>query len=318
MGVDAQGFFLETRAMSTLHIPVMLKEILQNFEPILAASEGTPSAEIRYLDGTFGRGGHARAVLESNPLVQAVGLDRDTQAIEFGRTEFSTFVEQGRLKLVHANYSDFDSLNLGLYDLMLLDLGVSSPQLDQAERGFSFYHDGPLDMRMDPTEPRKAADLIQELDEEELIELFRTYGEVQKPFRVVRAIVHDRKTKSFDTTRELASLIERVEGWRKKGFHPATQYFQALRIEVNQELKHLEESLRPLVLGLKPKGRLAVLTFHSLEDRIVKNTFKSFEELGKPVNKKVIQPEWSEAQKNSRARSAKLRVFERASHVENN
>lgn len=313
MGVDAQEFLLETRAMSALHIPVMLKEILQSFEPLLLPAQ---NPQIRYLDGTFGRGGHTRAVLESSPLVHAVALDRDLQAIDYGKQEFSTYVESGRLKLVHANYSDFESLNLGLFDLMLMDLGVSSPQLDQADRGFSFYHDGPLDMRMDATEPRKASDLIQELSEDELIELFKNYGEIQKPFRVVRAIVHDRKTKTFETTRDLAGLIERVEGWRKKGFHPATQYFQALRIEVNQELKHLEESLRPLVLGLKPKGRLAVLTFHSLEDRIVKNTFKSFEELGKPVNKKVIQPEWSEAQKNSRARSAKLRVFERASNAE--
>lgn len=313
MGVDAQEFLLETRAMSTLHIPVMLKEILQSFEPLLLPAQ---SSQIRYLDGTFGRGGHTRAVLESSSLVHAVALDRDPQAIDYGKQEFSTYVESGRLQLVHANYSDFESLNLGLFDLMLMDLGVSSPQLDQADRGFSFYHDGPLDMRMDSTEPRKASDLIQELSEDELIELFKNYGEIQKPFRVVRAIVHDRKTKTFETTRDLAGLIERVEGWRKKGFHPATQYFQALRIEVNQELKHLEESLRPLVLGLKPKGRLAVLTFHSLEDRIVKNTFKSFEELGKPVNKKVIQPEWSEAQKNSRARSAKLRVFERASNAE--
>lgn len=285
----------------------MLKEILEFAQPL--TSSGEP---LRYLDGTFGRGGHLKALLTQCPQMQAVGLDRDLEAIEYGQKEFADWIQQQRLQLVHANYSDFAELNLGLFDFMLLDLGVSSPQLDQGPRGFSFYHEGPLDMRMNQTEARTAADIVNEADEDELTKIFQEYGEIQRPHRVIRALIHDRKTKRFETTRDLAGLIERVDGWHRKGHHPATQYFQALRIEVNQELSHLENCLRPLVLGLKPKGRIAVLTFHSLEDRIVKNLFKSFEDLGRPVNKKVVQPEWAEAKENSRARSAKLRVFERA------
>lgn len=296
--------------MSVLHVPVMLKEILEFFQPVVLGS--SDAGELRYLDGTFGRGGHLRALLEEYPQIKAVGLDRDIEAIEYGNRELKSWVESGRLRLVHGNYSEFESLDLGLFNLMLLDLGVSSPQLDQGPRGFSFYHEGPLDMRMNQAETRTAANIIAEESEEELARIFQSYGEIQRPHRVIRAIIHDRKTKKFETTRDLAGLIERVDGWHRKGHHPATQYFQALRIEVNQELEHLEKSLKPLVLGLKPKGRLAVLTFHSLEDRIVKNIFKSFEDLGRPVNKKVVQPEWAEAKENSRARSAKLRVFERA------
>ena len=146
--------------------------------------------------------------------------------------------------------------------------------------------------------------------------LFQEYGEIQKPYRVVKAIVHDRKEKAFTTTRDLAGLVERVDGWRKKGHHPATQYFLALRMKVNEELEILPQALKNLVLGLKPKGRIAVLTFHSLEDRIVKNTFKDLLNLGSPVNKKVIQPQWAETKINSRARSAKLRVFERSDSLE--
>jgi 16S rRNA (cytosine1402-N4)-methyltransferase len=288
----------------------MLKEILEFFQPVVLGS--SDAGELRYLDGTFGRGGHLRALLEEYPQIKAVGLDRDIEAIEYGNRELKSWVESGRLRLVHGNYSEFESLDLGLFNLMLLDLGVSSPQLDQGPRGFSFYHEGPLDMRMNQAETRTAANIIAEESEEELARIFQSYGEIQRPHRVIRAIIHDRKTKKFETTRDLAGLIERVDGWHRKGHHPATQYFQALRIEVNQELEHLEKSLKPLVLGLKPKGRLAVLTFHSLEDRIVKNIFKSFEDLGRPVNKKVVQPEWAEAKENSRARSAKLRVFERA------
>lgn len=297
--------------MSQLHVPVMLKEILEFFQPVIGQEEAS-SLELRYLDGTFGRGGHLRALMQNSSKITAVGLDRDLDAIDYGQKEFNDFIEAGRLKLVHANYSQFGELNLGLFDLMLLDLGVSSPQLDQGPRGFSFYGEGPLDMRMNQAETRTAADIVNEVDDHELLRIFQEYGEIQRPHRVIRAIVHDRKTKRFETTRDLAGLIERVDGWHRKGHHPATQYFQALRIEVNQELEHLENSLKPLILGLKPKGRLAVLTFHSLEDRIVKNVFKSLEDLGKPVNKKVVQPEWAEAKENSRARSAKLRVFERA------
>jgi 16S rRNA (cytosine1402-N4)-methyltransferase len=170
-------------------------------------------------------------------------------------------------------------------------------------------------MRMDNSTGPTAADIIAEYSEDELNEVFKSLGEIQRPYRVTRAIVHDRNEKPFVTTRDLAGLIERVEGWHRKGHHPATQYFLALRLLVNRELEVVENSLEKLAHGLKSKGRLAVLTFHSLEDRIVKNKFKELAETmdaGSIVNKKVVQAEWNEAKENPRARSAKLRVFERS------
>lgn len=305
------------------HIPVLYQEILEYLMPPLLAS-----AEPRYFDGTFGRGGHLFKIFESfsssaemqalvgktstQKILHAVAYDRDLQAIEFGQQNFSSLISGNQLRLMQKNFSEFSSEKEGLFDAMLVDLGVSSPQLDQAERGFSFYHDGPLDMRMDTTKGITAADIIADYEEEDLIALFKNFGEIFKPYRVVRALVHDRKTKRFETTRELASLIERVEGWRKKGFHPATQYFMALRLAVNGELEAVEQALEPLILGLRPGGRLSVLTFHSLEDRIVKNVFRSREDLGRPLNKKVIQAGREEEVANPRSRSAKLRVFERA------
>jgi 16S rRNA (cytosine1402-N4)-methyltransferase len=292
--------------MSDNHIPVLLKEIIEVLSPALQDRQNP-----RFFDGTFGRGGHLQALLRHFPGLTALAVDQDPAAIEFGEKHFAEEVKQGRLKLLHSNFSAFDKKKLGDFDAMLIDLGVSSPQLDQGHRGFSFYHEGPLDMRMNSSEGPTAADLLAALSEDELNDLFKELGEIPKPYRVTRAIVHDRKTKPFTNTLELAGLIERVEGWRKKGFHPATQYFMALRLKVNRELEVLQEALPQLMLGLKPSGRLSVLTFHSLEDRIVKTTFKAHPELGKPAFKKVIQPSWDEQKKNSRARSAKLRVFER-------
>lgn len=295
-----------------MHIPVMLKEILEGFAPVL--TDRGAEEKLRYFDGTFGRGGHLRAVLEKDARISALASDRDPEAIAYAEENFKNEIQNERLSLRHANFAEFDPEIWGKFDVMLLDLGVSSPQLDQGRRGFSFYSDGPLDMRMDPTKGSTAAEVIQNASEDELLEIFQELGEIQRPHRVVRAIIADRDEKPFVTTRDLAGLIERVDGWRKKGFHPATQYFMALRLYVNQELESVTNALRNLVLGLKPKGRLAVLTFHSLEDRIVKNAFKDFAELGKPVNKKVIIPEWNEAKSNPRARSAKLRLFERSEY----
>ncbi len=295
------------------HIPVMRTEILNSFASVLADSD---LAEIRYFDGTFGRGGHLKAILEADSRVTAVAFDQDPEAIIFGEKTYSEWVKNGRLKLFNLNFSDFEIERFGKFDLMLLDLGVSSPQLDQGHRGFSFYHDGPLDMRMNNESGATAADIVNNYSEDELIRIFKEYGEIFKSFRVVRAIVHDRKAKPFTTTRELAGLIERVDGWHKKGFHPATQYFMALRLEVNQELQAIENAFEKLVLGLRLKGRIAVLTFHSLEDRIIKNKMRSLEQLGFPVKRKVIVPSREEALQNPRARSAKLRVFEKGTKPE--
>jgi 16S rRNA (cytosine1402-N4)-methyltransferase len=300
---------------SQSHIPVLLTEILEMFAPVLAPEGGLSEKELRYFDGTFGRGGHLKAILEMNPHLSALAYDQDPEAIASAQENFSSWLEAGRLRMKQANFSQFDSQEDGTFDLMLLDLGVSSPQLDQGQRGFSFYHDGPLDMRMS-SEGISAADIVRDYSEDELNELFKKYGEIQRPYRVTRAIVHDRNTKPFLTTRDLAGLIERVEGWHRKGHHPATQFFLALRLVVNRELEVVEESLEKLAHGLKSNGRLAVLTFHSLEDRIVKNKFKEFADsespLGRIVNKKVIQAHWNEAKENPRARSAKLRVFQKS------
>lgn len=304
---------------SELHVPVMLNEILENFAPVaeerklISANETSQASGLRYLDGTFGRGGHFAAVLSKFSIREAVALDRDDDALAFGRERFASEVATSQVRFIKSNYCDFSDLNLGLFDIILLDLGVSSPQLDVAERGFSFYHEGPLDMRMDQSQNLTAAEVVNTFSESELIEVFKELGEINNPFRVVRAIVHDRKEKQFSTTRELAGLIERVDGWRQKGFHPATRYFMALRLVVNNELGSVEKAMEPLMRGLAPGGRLAILTFHSLEDRIVKNIFRSMPELGEPVSKKVIHPSREEEKENPRARSAKLRVFRRNS-----
>ncbi len=291
---------------SKTHIPVMLNQVLTEFAPLKDRSD------LRYFDGTLGRAGHLAAIIEYFSNISAVGMDRDPQALKDVSETLKPMVDSGKLLLKHGNFNEFSTDQLGSFDLMLIDLGVSSPQLDNPERGFSFYHEGPLDMRMDPTQGATAADLVNALDENELIEMFRELGEVHRPFRVAREIVHRRKTAPFETTLQLAKLIESLDGWRKKGMHPATNYFLALRLQVNQELSLLDKGLQALKSGLKPGGRLAVLTFHSLEDRIVKTNFKNSGEFGQPVHKKVIQPERAEILSNPRSRSAKLRIFERA------
>lgn len=284
------------------HIPVLLKEVLQ------ASQDIAPIEKI--FDGTFGRGGHCRALMNAHPNARVLAFDRDLEAIEFGKINFVDSLKSNILELVHRDYRDFQNEEWGLFDFMLLDLGVSSPQLDLAPRGFSFYHDGPLDMRMDTSQGITAAHLLNEMREEELVRIFQDLGEVRKPYRVVRAIVHDRVKQNWESTKQLASMIERVEGWRVKGHHPATQYFMALRMAVNQELEGVQKGIRHCMAGLRDGGRLAVITFHSLEDRIAKQIFKG-EVSGFCYNKKVIQATEEEVTLNSRARSAKLRIFQK-------
>ncbi|XGC80275.1 16S rRNA (cytosine(1402)-N(4))-methyltransferase RsmH [Bdellovibrio bacteriovorus] len=288
------------------HYPVLLQEVLAAFYPF------RDKAEPKYFDGTFGRGGHYSAMKFVIPQMKATVMDQDLVAVNFAKERFKTEVEQGQLKVIHGNFSQFSDHNLNNFDMMLLDLGVSSPQLDQAERGFSFYHDGPLDMRMNQQQGLTAEMLVNTASEDELIRIFKEYGEVYRPARVVRAIVHDRKTKAFQSTSQLAGLIERVDGWQVKGHHPATKYFMALRLAVNSELEVVAEALPSMMKALNPGGRLAVISFHSLEDRIVKNIFRAAEDFGRSVYKKVIVPTQEECDRNSRSRSAKLRVFERS------
>lgn len=288
-----------------IHIPVLSNEIVAAFEPFLGQSE------IVYLDGTFGRGGHYKLLLEKNPHLQTIAFDQDPDAHAYAKEHFGDLLQCQKLKLYQDNFLNFNKYYGGGIDFALLDLGVSSPQLDQPSRGFSFYHDGPLDMRMNNLEGETAANLVNNLSENDLVVLFKTFGEIHNPFRVVRAIIEDRKTTPFTTTKQLSELIERVDGWRKKGFHPATQYFMALRLKVNRELEVLDQVLPKLIEKLNKDGRLAVITFHSLEDRIVKNLFRMYPELGEPLRRKVTHPTRAEELANPRSRSAKLRVFVR-------
>jgi 16S rRNA (cytosine1402-N4)-methyltransferase len=310
---------LKTISLSPDHQPVLLREVLEGFSTATDSKYETETKwsdrfsegkSLRYFDGTFGRGGHYKALKMLFPQMRSYVMDQDQQAQQYALENFRSEVQSGDMIFSNENFSNFSQSKLGSFDMMLLDLGVSSPQLDQADRGFSFYHAGPLDMRMNQSQYATAEIIINTWDEKDLVALFQKFGEVYKPFRVVRAIVHDRKEKAFQTTDQLAGLIERVDGWRKKGMHPATQYFMALRLAVNNELEVLEKTLPLLMSSLEEGGRLAVISFHSLEDRIVKNLFRN-SDLGVPINKRVIVATDEEIEKNPRARSAKLRVFER-------
>lgn len=294
-----------------LHLPVLLDPVKE-----MMSQCGDPKTMI---DGTFGRGGHTRALLETYKDLCVLGVDQDPEAIAYGKEHFEALLQEGRLQLEHSSYLEkAQTVEQESADLILLDLGVSSPQLDQAHRGFSFYQDGPLDMRMNPNEGETAADILNTWSEEDLNELFKVYGEIRSPFRVVRAAVHDRKEDPYQTTQQFSSLVERVDRWKKKGRHPATQYFLALRLFVNQELQQTKQCLGPFIQALKPGGVFVVLTFHSLEDRIVKVAFKEAQEegLGRRLNKKVIVADEQEQKDNPRARSAKLRAFQKEGPTE--
>ncbi len=286
-----------------------------------------------FLDATYGRGGHAGAILEK--LIangRLLCLDRDPAAVAAARIRFAG---DARVTVFLAPFSNLracaDSLEKGLkFDGMLFDLGVSSPQLDDASRGFSFMHDGPLDMRMGGTGP-SAADVVNRAPIEELIRIFREYGEERFAPRIARAIVADRAVQPFERTLQLADLIARVvrskQAPGRPHTHPATRVFQALRIHVNQELHELEAGLDAALERLAPRGRLAVISFHSLEDRTVKQ-FMRRHSLADPMYAglpnipahaapklrligKAVEADSSEVNLNPRARSARLRIAER-------
>jgi 16S rRNA (cytosine1402-N4)-methyltransferase len=280
----------------------------------------------RYLDGTFGRGGHARAVLSRlGSDGRLLLMDRDPQAVATAREEFAA---DPRVSICHANFStlaEWDQTAPGL-DGVLLDLGVSSPQLDEASRGFSFMADAPLDMRMDPTQGESAADFLARADEREIADVLWLFGEERFSRKIARAIVERRKESPIARTGELAALVERVIGRREPGKHPATRTFQALRIRVNGELEALERGLEAALERLKPGGRLSVISFHSLEDRMVKQFIRDHSgrvqgsRRGPPVAAaparlaaigKAQFPSEAEQAANPRARSAVLRVAEK-------
>ena len=291
--------------MSDLHIPVLLNEVIESFETLRNRDD------LIYFDGTYGRGGHFKEIVRTYRPRKCYLADQDSRAVESASKDWAREISENEVVVCAMNFAEFaENVNEEKIDLILLDLGVSSPQLDQAERGFSFNKDGPLDMRMNQTLEMTAAKIINEFPEDELNELFKTYGEIYHSTRVVRAIVNDRVTKPFETTLQLAQMIERIDGWHKKGFHPATQYFMALRLVVNRELQVIETAIPRLINKLQDGGRISVITFHSLEDRLIKNLFKDSKE-GFLINKKVIVPSDEECKINPRARSAKLRIFQK-------
>lgn len=306
--------------MTSYHTPVMLDQVVEALQPAPGKS---------FLDGTIGGGGHAEALLErTGPDGKLVGLDVDAEALAAAAARLARF--GGRVLLVRANFSDMRRVceNLSGVDGVLFDVGVSSRQFDSAERGFSFQQDGPLDMRMDRSQGRTAADILREASYEELARIFRVYGEEPAAKRLAAAIVQAREHQPITRTRQLAGLIERVKGRGRRSLHPATQSFQALRIVVNDELAQLNCGLEAALDVCKPGGRLAVIAFHSLEDRIVKDFMrrKSADCVCPPglpvcrcgqrrqlrlVSRKPIWPDAAEVGRNPRARSARLRVAER-------
>lgn len=304
-----------------MHIPVLLQEVLDALQP-------KPGGI--YIDGTVGAGGHAAAILKaSTPDGQLFGLDQDRSALEIARRQLAEF--EARVHLLHSNFGRLGQVaqryQVPPADGILLDIGVSSMQLDRPERGFSFQTDGPLDMRMDSSATKSADDLINHLSEEELANIIYRYGEEPRSRRIARAIV---KARPVRTTLRLAEIVSRAVGGRKGGrrkIHPATRTFQAIRVAVNDELGVLEQVLPQAIKLLKPGGRLAVISFNSLEDRIAKQYFKREAQdcICPPdqlfctcrhkasiniITKKPITPSQSEIDVNPKARSAKLRVVE--------
>jgi 16S rRNA (cytosine1402-N4)-methyltransferase len=267
----------------------------------------------RYIDATFGAGGHTRALLErSAPDGTVLALDLDDAALEVGRALQQAYGT--RLSLVRANFKDVFSVakDCGFLQVhgILADVGVSSMMLDDPERGFSFMREGPLDMRMDRTQPLTAAEIVNSYGEREIADILYLYGEERRSRAIARSIVRSRPLSS---TLALSRAVERVMGSPRHGrIHPATRTFQALRIAVNAELDNLQVFIGGAVSCLGPGGRLAVITFHSLEDRIVKNSFRSMGNLGRPLTRKVVTATAEEVQSNPRARSAKLRVWEKS------
>ena len=298
--------------------------------PELTALLG-PRPGKRYLDGTLGGGGHAEPILiESSPDGQVLGLDRDDEALAAAQQRLQRF--SSRLIMLQASFADaLDILrSVGWYrvDGVVLDLGISSHQVDSLERGFSFRSDAALDMRMDRRQSTDARQILNSSSAGELERIFRDYGEEVHARRIARAIVDRRQTGPLENTGELVRVVERIKGRGRRDHHPATQVFQALRIAVNQELQHIERFLENGYEMLQPTGRMAIISFHSLEDRMVKTAFRKWSrdclcppraprcqcgwsQKVKLLTKKPIVPSGREIDANPRARSAKLRAVER-------
>ena len=305
-----------------MHQPVLLNEVLD----LLQVKEGGT-----YVDGTAGCGGHTGGLLRRiGPCGRVLALDRDPRAVE--RLRASPAMAAKNCMVEHGNYAELGSIarrhGITGIDGLLLDLGVSSEQLDDPARGFSFMADGPLDMRMDFSRGETAADLVNGSSEQELVDMLRELGEEPRARHVAKAIVATRRAGPIETTAQLAALVAAATGGRRGRIHPATRVFQGLRIRVNQELDGLRLGLDQGLDLLRPGGRMAVIAFHSLEDRIVKRFFavhagrwESLQEGGRRwvgqlpeitrVTRKAVRPDAAEVRRNPRARSARLRVGER-------
>ncbi len=307
------------------HKSVLVREVVAALRP----ADGR-----LFLDGTLGGGGHAKALLEASATARLIGLDRDDDALAAATERLQPFA--GRFELHRANFVEMEQFTgPESCDGVLLDLGVSSPQLDWAGRGFSFQQSGPLDMRMDRRDPVTAADIVNTWPEEELANLFWELGEETASRRIAAALVKRRAVRKFETTLDLAQFIAETAGRGRQKIHPATRVFQALRMEVNRELDAVEDGIQAAWRVLKPGGRLAVISFHSLEDRAVKEFGRALERdyfvegdvdrpefrqpkapEGRWVSRKPMVASEEELADNPRARSAKLRVLEKLSLLE--
>ncbi len=306
-----------------VHIPVLAREVVGHLSSVKPLE--------RMIDGTLGNGGHTRMMLEQNPQLHVLGIDRDSAALERAEKNLAEFGD--RFTAVHGEFADLDILakehDWDSVDAVLLDIGVSSPQIDDPSRGFSFRNDGPLDMRMDRTGKLTASRVVNMYAEEDLAKIFYEYGELRESRQLARAIVQARELKPLATTAELAAVCDKVLRKKRPGELPSpTRVFQALRIEVNGELKQLESGLLAAENILRAGGRLAVISFHSLEDRIVKNFFREAAKEcicppGLPVCvcnnharfsvpvRGVITAAEDELAANRRSASAKLRIADR-------
>ena len=286
------------------HIPVLLDEVIQFLNP-------KPGG--RFIDATLGGGGHTRAILERTaPDGIVLGIDQDESALSSAKAMLESF--GSRVAFVHSNFRALRTIaeESGFMecDGVLADLGISSMMVDDPTRGFSFMHEGPLDMRMDRTQRLTAADLLNTYSEKEIADIIYIYGEERRSRPIARSIV---RLRPLQRTTDLVRAIERVSGRPRYGqIHPATRTFQALRIYVNDELKSLEEFLDSSMIVVRSGGRVVVITFHSLEDRIVKQQFRASRVSGRVMTKKVVRPSDEEVRRNPRARSAKLRAWERS------
>lgn len=310
--------------MSFKHISVLLDECIDGLN---IKEDGI------YVDGTLGGAGHSTEICNKlSEKGMLIGIDQDQDALKVAAEKLST--QKCQVELVHSNYEHFkyilESLKIDQVDGILLDLGVSSYQLDTAERGFSYMKDAALDMRMDQSSEKTAKDIVNNYSMEELWKILKVYGEEKFAKRIAEKIVEARQDKPIETTLELVKIVDGCIPTKNKikYGHPAKRTFQAIRIELNRELEVLKDTLQEMIIALKPKGRLCIITFHSLEDRIVKQLFRENEDpctcprefpvcvcgkvaKGKMKPRKPILPSEEELELNSRSKSAKLRIFEK-------